>query len=203
MAKGKSKRAGGRKSKAESMTGAAENSVEVRTASIGDNSEFQLPAPDDYEHHKKTILGYLEKKNSANGLYRKAIQTAQKAGIDTDTMLQAHKLKTANDPVKAKRHFDQFAFALKMEDFPIQLIVHDTLLGEVNEAAYKRGFDDGEAGRTANSRYPEGSELAKEYARGHLHGTGKNMGMTPEQVDAAVESGEMAANKEPVKIAAE
>lgn len=186
-----------RRGQSENMTGAKEGEVEIRTASVGDNSEFKLPAPDDYDHHRKSILGYLEKKETASGLYRKALQTAQKAGIDTDTMLQAHKLKKANDPIKAKRHFDQLGFALKMEDFPIQLIVHDTLLGEVNEAAYKRGFDDGEAGRTANSRYPDGSELEKEYARGHLHGTGKNMGMTPEQVDTAVD------NEEPEKVAAE
>jgi hypothetical protein len=179
---GKKGKRGSRKSRAEAFTGAKEAAVETRSAA----PSFELPAPDDHEYHKKQVLGYLEQKESAHGRYRKAIDTAEKAGVDTKALLNAHKLKKENDPIKMRRHYEQMAFALKQEGYPIALTVHDTLEGEVNEVAYKRGFNDGENGRTAANPYPEQSDLSNQYAKGWEHGTAKNLGLTPEESDAAL-----------------
>lgn len=176
------KRSGG-----EDMTGAKAGDVEVRTVAAADAPEFALPKPDDYEFHKKQILGYAEKKETANSHYRNALKSAQKAGIDTDALLEANKLKRSNDHAKMQRHFSQLAFALAQEGYPIQLTVHDTLLGDSIDLAYRRGFEDGENGRTLDCRYPAGSDLAAKYTRGWHHGTGKNIGQTPEQVDAVLD----------------
>lgn len=179
---------GSRKSKAESMTGAKAAKVEVRGgATIGDNSgEFALPKPDDWDFHFRTIKGLAEKSQTAASLLRHAKTSAKKAGIDMEAMNRTLSEDKAPDPAKMARYLEQLNLGLKQSGSPIAITVHDTILGDVNEAAYKRGFADGEGGKSANNRYPENSDLSKQYTRGWQHGTGKNLGQTPEQVDAAM-----------------
>jgi hypothetical protein len=191
----KSKNAGTRgarkkRSGGEEMTGKKAGEVEVRKPS--DTQEAMvLPKPDDYEFHKKQILGFKEKKDTANANLRNALQSAQKAGIDTDALLEANKLKRSNDHAKMQRHFTQLAFALKQEGYPIEIEVRDTLKTDVAENAYKRGYDQGKAGGTMEDPYPANSDLSKQFCRGWHHGTGSNIGKTPEEIDAILaEEGE-------------
>ncbi len=83
-AKAPGKKRGARKAK----KGVAEGAVEVRKAS--DTQEaMALPPADMADHHRKQILGYLDKKETANSHYRTALKSAQKDGIDTEAMLSA------------------------------------------------------------------------------------------------------------------
>lgn len=184
------KKNAGRRSRAESMTGKKAGKTEVRKIGIGDNSELALPAPDDWNHHKKSIAGWREKVTTAQSNLRNAIKTAKKAGINMDSLNMVVGIERANDPKKALDFFSQVDLGLNLSESSLRLTVHDTLAGDEMDLVYKRGFADGSAGRTADNKYPESSDLALEYARGWKHGTGKNLGLTPEQVDASEETDE-------------
>jgi hypothetical protein len=177
-----------RRGDGEAMTGAKAGSVEIRQA-IG-QEELQLPAPDDYQHHRKSILGALEKRDTANSLYRNALKNAQKAGIDTDSMLEARRIVRANDPKKTANSLNQLAFALQQEGFSIQITVHDTLAGDQMDLVYRRFYDDGKAAKTLENPYPSGSDLALQAARGWRHGNAANMEMSPEQADSGLDEDE-------------
>jgi hypothetical protein len=173
-----------RRGASESMTGAKENEVEVR--SIGDNSSLAVPEPDDWKHHRKAILGWREKVTTAQGGLRNAIKQAKKSGVDMKAFDLVVGIERQNDPAKTLNFFQQLDMGLSLSgETTIRITPHDTLAGDQIELVYKRGFADGEAGRTASNDYPETSDLAAEYARGWRHGTGKNLGLTPEQVDAS------------------
>lgn len=170
-----------------------DETVETRTAGIGDNSEMSLPAPDDYEHHMKCIRGAKDKLETAKSLLSHAKTAANKAcpGLAAN-IGETLAIEREGDPVKLKKRFAMLGIGLKLINSTVQLSVFDTLAGEVTDQAYKRGYADGEAGKSANSGYPEGSDLETLYSKGWRHGTGKNMGLTPEQVDAADEQKEAA-----------
>jgi hypothetical protein len=176
------------KARAEADTGAKANAVEVRTAAkIGDNSKLKLPAPDTFDHHYKSIRGAQDKVKTAQALSSQASESANKASpglakVIKDTL----KIENENDPIKLARHLEMMGMGLKQINSPIQLTVFDTLQGDVADQAYKRGFDDGENGRTANNAYPDGSDLATAYGDGWRHGTAKNLGITPKEADAAL-----------------
>lgn len=169
-----------------------EETVEVRTPAIGDNSKLALPEPDDWKHHKATIAGWREKVTTAQSHLRNAIKQAKKAGVNMESLNLVVGIERENDPAKAIQFFKQIDLGLSLGESSVRISTHDTLLGEVTDQAYKRGFADGEGGKTSNSRYPEGSDLDREYQRGWMHGTGKNMGQTPEQVDEAMAQKEAA-----------
>lgn len=185
------KKGGKRRSKAENMTGAKANAVEVRKVGIGDNSELEFLDPNDFDHHYRTIKGLKEKAATANSHVRHAKNAANKTrpGLAATVELTIA-IEREDDPVKLKRHLEMLGVGLKQIGSSIQLNVFDSLAGEVQEQAYNRGFADGEGGKTSNSRYPEGSDLNAQYSKGWAHGSGKNMGQTVDQVDAALASGD-------------
>lgn len=173
-----------------------DETVNVRAVE-GSNSEMAIPEPTDWDHHKKTIIGYREKISTAQGLLRNAIKTAKKSGIDMQAMDMSISIERKNDPRKTKNFFDQLGLGLELSGSTIKLTAHDTLAGDEEDLVYKRGYADGEAGRTPENKYPSGSDLAATYDKGWRHGTAKNLGMTPEQSDAAY------AEQQGEKVAAE
>jgi hypothetical protein len=181
---------GKRKSKAESMTGAKENAVEVRKLG-GDNApELKLPSEEDFNYHLKNIRGAVEKKDTAVNLVRLANQSAEKAckGLGK-TIARLIKLDRSDDPMAFQRELELLGYGLKVTGSPVQISIHDMLLGDVEDQAYGRGRKDGEAGKTLSNPYPDGTSLAAKYAEGHMHGQAKNLGLTTEQADAAVAEG--------------
>lgn len=190
MAKNKTTPRRGRgksKSKAESMTGKKAATTEVRQVGEGHNSgELALPKPDDWDFHFRSIKGLAEKSATAASLLRHAKKSAEKSGINMEAMNRTLSEDKAPDPAKMTRFLEQLGLGLKQSGSTLAITVHDSLAGDVADQSYKRGFADGEAGRTANNKYPENSDLAKQYTRGWMHGTGKNLGKTPEEVDAAL-----------------
>lgn len=185
-AKGSKRGARKRRGKGEDMTGAKEGQVEVRTVGIGDNSTMALPEPDDWAHHKKTIRGWKEKVETAKAGLSHAKKAAIKAGVNMTSLELVTSIERQNDPAKTLNFFEQVDLGLRLsEDTGIRITPHNTLAGDQMDLVYKRGFADGGAGRTADNSYPENSDLSEQYMRGWRHGTGKNMGLTPEQVDAS------------------
>lgn len=158
--------------------------METRKA---DASALPLPTPDTYNFHKAQIVGFAEKKETANANYRNALKSAQKAGIDTDALLQARKDKRADDPVKVRRHLEQYAFALAQEGFPVVLTVHDVTYGTSVEAAAAKAKHDFEAGKFADNPYPDGSEESKAYSD-------KFSALTAERLGVSEEDGESSHN---------
>lgn len=184
-AKPKPKRGG--RGKAESVTGAAENAVEVRKpVGIGDNSKLKLIEPSDFDHHLKNIKGTLEKLETAKSLVRHAMESANKSSKGLGGVIkEIISLERKNDPTELAHYLQTFGIGLKVIGCPIQITIFDTLAGEVADQAYKRGYADGEGGRANDSPYPALSDLDQAYAKGWRHGTAKNLGVSPEESDAA------------------
>jgi ribosome modulation factor len=186
-ANGSKKSKGGRRSKAESMTEADANTTEVRGGELG-LPEPVIIASEDFHMHLKAYKSAVEKKDTAVGLVRSVLKGAARTHKELPNALkEAVNIERENDPSKLKARLEILGIALRETGCPVQLSVFDTLAGDVNQQCYKRGYDDGVNGRSANNRYPESSELYEEYARGWRHGTAKNMGVSPEQSDAATE----------------
>jgi hypothetical protein len=175
--KGGTRSSRSRRSKGESFTGAQESAAEVRTAA----EDKALPALDDYKFHKDQILDAAKRKETANGNYRNSLKAAQKAGIDTDAMLKAEKLKRANDPAKMKAHFDQLAMALEEAGYPIAITAHDKLVGTVQQAAEIGGYRDATSGKFADCKYPANSDLERLYHYGFKRGTIERVKMPDEE----------------------
>lgn len=171
--KGSKRGARKRRGKGENFTEAKASAVEVRTAV--DTMELALPAPNDYQHHKKALLGALDKQRTANSLVRTARKNAIAAGVDPDSVLEANRIVRANDPKGTAQKMAQLAFALEQEGFPIQFIIHDSLAGDQEELVAKRGYEDGKAARPANNKYPAASDLALVYDTHWKRGQAENM----------------------------
>lgn len=185
-------RGGKGRSKAEDVTGAKEGAVEVRKpVGVGDNSKLKLPAPADFDHHFKSLRGAKDKVDTARQIERQAAEAANKVFPGLSKICkQMMKIQDENDPVKLQQFLDLYGLGLKQINSPIQITIFDTLAGDVGDQAYKRGFADGEAGRSANNQYPAGSDLHEEYQRGWSHGTAKNLDVSPEQSDEALAGGD-------------
>lgn len=158
-----------------------DETVEVRTAGIGDNSELKLPKPDDYAHHMKSIRGAKDKLETAKSLLSHAKTAANKSCPGLAASIgETLAIERDGDAVKLKQRFELLGMGLKQINSTVQLSVFDTLAGEVTEQAFKRGYADGKAGKGSNSGYPEGSDLAAEYSRGWQEGMSQNVSMSDE-----------------------
>lgn len=177
-----------RRGKGESMTGAKANQVEVRHA-IG-QGDLHLPEPNDYQHHKKSLLGAIDKQRTATSLVRTARKNALAAGVDPDAILEANRIVRANDPKGTANKLNQLAFALGQEGFSIAITVHDTLAGDQMDLVYRRYYGDGKGGKALENEYPVGSDLAAQAARAWRHGMASNMNVSPEDSDKACEEDE-------------
>lgn len=169
-ARGSRKRRGNGKD----FTGGKENEVEVR--SIGDNSGLNLPAPDDFEHHYKSIRGAQDKVKTAQAISSQASESANKcspglAKVIKDTL----KIENENDPVKLQRHLEMMGMGLSHIGSTIQISIFDSLAGDEDDLVAKRGYADGKAARPSNNRYPSGSSLAEIYDTNWAKGQAENM----------------------------
>lgn len=184
-ANGKGKGRGSRRSKAESSTGAKEAKVEMRKA--GELELKPIIIDDaDFDMHFRGVKAAKEKMEQYGSAYRSALNSAKKVSQDLHkSITRALKFETM-DAEDIKRQLLIDGYVLKRQGSPVQLTIHDSLLGDVNKAAYKKGNDDALNGRGANNPYPEGSDLHEQYAVGYRNGIGSNLGLTQEQTEAAV-----------------
>lgn len=184
MAKGKKNGSGGKKSRAESTTGAKEASTEMRTPVKA--TELPLPKPADAEYHRKQVLGWKEKVTTAQGHYRNACKAAQSAGINVDSLKEAEAIKRENDPAATMAYFQQLNMQLQLAGSPLRLVMFDSLGGDLKEQAYAQGQDDAGNGRVKNNPFPEGSEPHDEYEVGYRNKMGAHLGLSEQQTEDAV-----------------
>ena len=175
---------GKRRGKSEAMTGAKDATVEVRKAGELDLKPVEID-DGDFDLHFRATKNAKERVETATSLYRTCLKNAKKVSPELhDAIKDAMKFE-GMDPHDIKRQMEISGYVLRKTGSSVQLTIHDSLLGDTKDAYYKRGHADGKAGRTADARAPEGSDVAMEYLRGWQHGTASNLGMSPEEADAA------------------
>lgn len=165
----------GRKSKAESATGKKEAAAEMRKAS--DTDELALPKPDDILFHMKAIKGWKERITTLQGSMRNALKAAKKVNkFLPEVINELLALERLDDPTEFKRRMESLGIGLKAIGAPYQLTLHDTLLGDQNELAAKRGYQNGKAGTAINNPYPENSTLSDIYVENYVKGQAELLG---------------------------
>lgn len=176
------------RSKAEGMTEAKENEVEVR--GVGDNSLDLKPVEideRDFKVHYNAIKGATDRKETAMSLLRSAKKRAKEAGPDVLAAVERAMKFERMDQDDLARELQIAGYALKATDSPIQLTLHNTLLGDAAEQADKRGYRDAKDGKSASNPYPDGSDLAKAYMSGWERGMTENLNMGTGDGEAARE----------------
>lgn len=169
-----------KRSKAESSTEAQANSVEVRTAGELDLQQVEIEAKD-FEFHYKAAKNARDCLDTANSLYRSTLKAAKTCSEDVhDAVKRALKFDGMNE-AEIKRQMEIDGFILKHRSSPIQLTIHDSLSGSVEEAAETRGYRDAKAGKLSDSPYPAESDLDKLYSKGFKRGTVENMNLPAEE----------------------
>lgn len=180
---------GSRKSRAEASTGAQEATVEVRTGELGLGEPIVIDSKT-FHFHLKAYKSALEKKDSSVGLLRSCRSAAKMVNEHLPAAIaECVKEERSSDPAKLKARLEVLGIALKETGSPVQLSVHDTLLGDVKEQAYQRGFNAGQNGQVLNNIYPPTSDLADSYATGWRNGMAKNAGLNEAEAAAAVAKG--------------
>lgn len=174
MAKGNGKTNGStrgsrkRRGSGENFTGAEENKTEVRKAEL-DLKPVEID-DGDFDMHLKSVKAATEKLTTAQGLLRSCYKAAKKVSPQLlDALKYALKAERA-DAEDIKRELEVMGYVLKKTNAPIQITLHDTLLGDENELAAKRGYQNGKNGTGMNCPYPEGSDLASLYADAYMKG---------------------------------
>jgi hypothetical protein len=177
-----------RRGQGEDFTQTKENAVETRAPVH--QADLMLPPAEVYQLHRDAVKKAMDARESAQGLYRKRLESAQVAGIDTDMMLEAMKIVRGNDPKAFAARLNQLSFCLEQEGFPIQIVVRDTLIGDEMAFVYRRFYQAGKAAETFANPYPDNSDLALQAARAWRHGNAANLGMTPEKADEGLDDDE-------------
>lgn len=189
MARGRAKASNGskpargtrkRRGKSEDMTGAKDGAVEMRKAGSFDLQPMEID-DSDFELHFKAAKSAKETAEKYQSLYRGQLKQAKKVSQDLhDSVKLALSLDGKSDS-DIKRDLEIKGYVLKRRAGSIQLTIHDTLLGDENQLAEKRGLDAALAGQTSANPYPTGSDLAALYAKGFKKGTIKNLPIDEEQ----------------------
>jgi len=180
MAKpGRGKRGNGRGRKAKVDK---QDQVEVR--------QDELPGIEiddsDFDMHFRALKGAVEKMKTAKNLYDGCCKSAKKVSPELlDAVKYAIKLEGL-DAADVKRELEIKGYALKRTGSSVQLTIHDTLLGDEEDLAYRRGKEAGASGKSNANPYPKASSLAEEYDRGWRAGVGGNLGLTEGETEDAV-----------------
>jgi hypothetical protein len=159
------RRGGGHRSKAESMTGAKENAVETRKASA--TGELPLPKPDRIQLHRATVKGLKDKLETLKGHLRKAYQTAKADHVSKELLNDLDRLERG-DPAEFRAYLESLGVGLKAIDAPFQLNIFDAVYASPVEAAAAKGRQDAEAGRFAENTFPEGSLEDEAYQEAYM-----------------------------------
>ena len=160
-------------------------------------------ADDDFDLHLASVKRAVDAMKKAKNGYDACCKGAKKV---SPALLDAIKLAVkleGQDLEDIKRTLEISGYVLRKTNSPIQLTVHDALLGDVTEAAYKRGHDAGSNGRAMACPYPENSDLADAYGAGWRNGTGGNLGLTEQETEAAVSGDRSGLGHNSVNAAAE
>lgn len=176
---GKPVKRGRGRGKSEDMTGAKADTVEMRTAGEFDLQQVVID-DGDFDLHFKAAKSAKEMAEKYQSLYRGQLKSAKKVSNELHDSVKLAMSLESKDPAEIKRDLEVHGYVLKRQGCPIQLSIHDTLMGDVKDGAEKRGRMDAVAGRAANCPYPENSDLKALYMKGHQAGIMDNMNMSDE-----------------------
>ena len=178
----------GRKSKAESMTGAAASRVETRSA--GELDLQQAIVDDgDFDLHFRAAKNAKDRMKTAKNLYDGCCKAAKKVSVELLAAVKLALKMEDQDDEDIRAALRVMGYVLKKTNQPVQISLHDILAGDVNDAAYKRGKDDALNGKGCHCPYPDGSDLADNYNTGWRNGIGVNLGLTQAQMAADAGNG--------------
>ena len=103
---------------------------------------------------------------TAKNLFDGCCKAAKKVSPELlDAVKRAIKFE-GMDTEDIKRQLQIDGYVLRKTGAPIQITLHDTLLGDVDDAAEARGRKDAEGGKFASNPYPAGSSLHERYKIG-------------------------------------
>lgn len=169
MAKAKKNGTGRKRGRSAKKTVDKADTVEVKTAGELDLEVVQINKSD-FAMYFRGIEDCSKAMKRAKSAYDDACKKAKKS---SDSMLAACKLKLKWDG----KDQNELAELLKIQGFvltdlgsPIQLTLHNALLGDAVDTAFARGETDGAAGKGNSNRYPVGSDLAERYDLGWAKG---------------------------------
>lgn len=156
------------------------DTVEMRTAGELDLKQIAIDDAD-FDMHLRAMKGAKDRMATAKNLYDGCCKAAKKVSEELLTAVKKAIKFEAMDVDDIKRALEIDGYVLRKTGSPVQLTIHDTLMGDVNEAADVQGYRDAKAGRVAKSPYPESSDLHELYMAGWQRGTRENMGLPPEE----------------------
>lgn len=184
MAKPRNGSAGKRRGKSESVTGKKEAEAEVRKGEL-ELKQIEIN-DDDFDMHYRSLKGAKEKMATAKNLYDGCCKAAKKVSEDLLNSLKRALKFEGMDAEDIKRQLEIDGYVLRKTGSSVQLTIHDTLLGDEKELAYKRGRDAGGNGKSLNNPYPAGSDLAEAFATGWRNAVGGTLGLSEEETESAV-----------------
>lgn len=161
-------------------------------ADVVERNELDLGEPvsidtGTFQLHMRAIKGAMEKKDTAMSLLRNCFKAAKEVNEHLPFAIrEVLKEERADDMGALREKLEVFGIALREIGSPIQLTIHNALLGDVGDQADARGFKDAKEGKGALSPYPKATDLDARYMDGWKRGTALNMGMTAEDADAAL-----------------
>lgn len=149
----------------------------AKTKDKTDDAEMRSPEleglvlnDDDFDLHFASIKRAVEAMKRTKNGYDACCKAAKKVSPALlDAIKFAVKLE-GMDPIDVKRELEIKGYALKRTGSSLQLTIHDTLLGDVADAAFARGEKAGTAGLPMANPYPDGSDLAMQYQNGWAAG---------------------------------
>lgn len=140
----------------------------------------------DFDMHLRAMKGAKDRMATAKNLYDGCCKAAKKVSEDLLVAVKKAIKFEGMDLDDIKRALEIDGYVLRKTGSPVQLTIHDSLMGDVNQAADTCGYRDARAGKVAKSRYPESSDLHELYMAGWQRGTRENMGLDPEDDGDAV-----------------
>jgi len=138
--------------------------AEMRKASL-DTQQIELKS-DDFDFHFKNTKAAKVRMGTAKSAYDACLKAAKKVSDQLHASVKLALSIEGKDLYDVKTQLEVFGFVLKVTDHPLQLTIHDTLLGDVSDAAFARGGKAGAAGMPMANPYPDSSDLAARYADG-------------------------------------
>lgn len=175
----------------------AKGSRKTKTVDKADETEVrtldlqQIEIDDaDFDMHFRALKSAKEKMATAKNLYDGCCKAAKKVSEELLNAVKRAIKFEGMDAADIKRQLEIDGYVLKRTGSPVQLTIHDSLAGDVEDAAYKRGKDDAANGRGCKSPYPDGTELDTAYKTGWRNGIGGSLGLSEAETEEAVNGGQ-------------
>lgn len=169
-----------RRGKGEDFTGSKADTVEMRKAGELDLQTIEIDDAD-FDMHFRAAKSAKETAEKYQSLYRGQLKAAKKVSPALAEAVKWALGTEGKDAADIKREMEIKGYVLKRQGSPIQLTIHDTLSGSVDQAAETAGHRDAKAGKVSSSPYPANSDLDKLYAQGFKRGMVENMNLPADE----------------------